>query len=166
MTSLLALTNSFSWAKLKVKQDQQTLEMLKGIFPGARFYVLKDDIYIVYDDSKYKIGYAFLAKGKGFGGDILIFTGLKDEETIKSITIISHNEHEGALGEESGPIIDFNSFVYQFIGLKIIDCDLKKYGGQVDGISGATISSEAVVDIVRETALEKVKSIRSWVGIE
>ena len=51
----------------------------------------------------------------------------------------------------------------QFIGLKIEDCTLSRYGeggGQVDGITGATVSSKAVIDIVREAALEKVKSIR------
>ncbi len=51
-------------------------------------------------------------------------------------------------------------FTNQIIGLKFDDCALKKDGGEVDKITGATKGSKTVVDMVRETALEKVKSIR------
>lgn len=161
-TSLLALTDSFTRAKLEAQQEQQTLEMLKGIFPEAGYYVFKDDIYIIYDNGRYEIGYAFFASGTGYGGKMVILVGLEDKETIKGITIISHRETEMIpIGEGiPGPPLDFSPFVGQFIGLKINYCDLKKDGGQVDAITGATYSSKAVVDIVRETALEKVKSIR------
>jgi electron transport complex protein RnfG len=132
--------------------------MLEGIFPEASFYNLEDDIYIIYDDSKYEIGYAFYAKGMGWGGNIVILVGLEDKETIKGINIISHSELL-CVGEFGIPL-DFSTFTKQFIGLKIDDCALKKNDGQVDAITGAITSSKAVVDIVRETELEKVKFIR------
>lgn len=161
MASLLALTDSFTWTKLKAQQDQQTLEMLKEIFPEVSYYVLEDDIYTIYNYRKSVIGYAFYAKGLGYAGEINILVGLEDKETIKGITIISHYETlgGGSEGELIGPL-DLSPLVAQFIGLKIIDCELKKYDGRVDAITGATESSEAVVDIVRKAALRKVESIK------
>jgi len=46
MVSLLVLTHSLTRAELETRQYQQTLEMLKGVFPEASFYELEDDIYI------------------------------------------------------------------------------------------------------------------------
>jgi electron transport complex protein RnfG len=159
-TSLLSLTKCATWERLEAQQDQQTLALLKGIFPEANFYTYEDGIYTVYNDGRNETGYAFLAIGKGYSGNIVILVGLEDKETIKGVTIISHNETLWMGGEEGGSPLSFSPLVDQFVGLKIEDCALKKNDGQVDGITGATTSSRAVVDAVRETALEKVKSIR------
>jgi electron transport complex protein RnfG len=104
-------------------------------------------------------GYAFYAEGKEKEGKIVILVGLEDKETIKGIIIISHGERMG-WGEGMSVPLDFISFVDQFVGLKIASCSLKKDGGQVDSITGATISSKAVVEAVKQTALEEIKSIR------
>jgi len=159
MFALLALTESFTRAELESHQDQQTLEMLEEIFPQASFYILEDDIYIIYNNSRNEIGYAFYAEGRGYYGKIVILVGLEDKETIRGMTVV--------LQYESWAYWDMlvrNNFFDQLVGLRIEDCALKKKygegGGQVDGVTGATVSSKAVVDIVREAALEKVKSIR------
>ena len=112
-------------------------------------------IYTIYSDGT-GIGYAFLAVGKGYGGDIKILIGLEDETTIKGITIISAEKETPGLGSR----IAESSFASKFAGLNIGDVALKQDGGQVDAITGATISSGAVVDAVRTTAMEKVKSLR------
>lgn len=43
---------------------------------------------------------------------------------------------------------------------KIEDAYFKRDGGQIDAITTATLSSTAVLNTVRETALEKVKLLR------
>jgi Na+-translocating ferredoxin:NAD+ oxidoreductase RnfG subunit len=163
-TSLLTLTDSFTMVEIEAQQDQQTLEMIQVIFPKASSYVLEEEseIYKIYDNEKNEIGYAFLAAGKGYLSLITILVGLEDKEMIKGITIISHGETSWVPvgeGEEHGSL-DFTVFSKQFIGLKIEDCKLKKNGGRLDIITMATTSSEAVVNAVREVALEKVKSIK------
>jgi RnfABCDGE-type electron transport complex G subunit len=159
MLTLLAITEGVTRAELQSHQDQQTLEMLKEIFPKASFYVLEDDIYIIYNSGRNEIGYAFYAEGRGWGGKMVILVGLEDKETIKGITVVSHHETRGYWDR----LIE-NNFFGQLIGLKIEDCELKKKygvgGGQVDGVTGATVTSRAVVDIVREAALEKIESIK------
>jgi electron transport complex protein RnfG len=118
-------------------------------------YEFREEIYTVYSDGD-EIGYAFIAVGKGYGGDINILVGLEDETTLKGITIISQQETPGL-----GTRIAEPSFTDLFIGLNIADVALSRDGGQIDAITSSTISCAAVVDAVRATAMEKVKLIKA-----
>lgn len=158
MLTLLALVESDTRAKLESYQDQQTLEMIQQIFPEVSYYILEEDICIIYNNVRNEIGYAFYGEGWGYGGKMLILVGLEDKETIKGIIVVSHIE-----GWQYWNSLAESNYFDQFIGLRIEDCYLKySYdgGGQVDGVTGATVSSMAVVDIVRKAALEKIESIR------
>lgn len=147
--TLLTVTESFTSAQL----HRQVADKIEDMFPEMTDYEFEDDIYILYTNGD-KIGYAFLALGVGYGGEISILVGLDDAETIKGIIIVSHQESPGL-----GARITESDFTNRFIGLDIDDVALIQEGGQIDGITGATISSKAVVDAVRETAMEKVKLI-------
>ncbi len=151
---LVAWTDSITTDKIEEQEEQQIQSMLKEMFPSMSEYTFEDDIYTIYSDGA-GVGYAFLAVGKGYGGDIKILIGLEDETTIKGITIISQSETPGL-----GSRIAESSFASKFAGLNIGDVALKQDGGQIDAITGATISSGAVVDAVRTAAMEKVKSLR------
>ncbi len=151
---LVTWTDSITAEKIKYQEELKIQRMLKEMFPSMSEYTFEDDIYTIYSDGA-GVGYAFLAVGKGYGGDIKILVGFEDETTIKGITIISQSETPGL-----GSRIAENSFASKFAGLNIGDVALKQDGGQVDAITGATISSGAVVDAVRTTAMEKVKSLK------
>jgi Na+-translocating ferredoxin:NAD+ oxidoreductase RnfG subunit len=159
MLTLLAFTEGFTRAALQSHQDQKTLEMLKEIFPKASFYTLEDDIYIIYNSGRNEIGYAFYAEGWGWVSKIVILVGLEDKETIKGIIVVSQYETPSYWN-----LLVKSNFFDQLNGLKIEDCKLKhpyiEGLGQVEGVTGATVSSRAVVDIVREAALEKIESIK------
>jgi Na+-translocating ferredoxin:NAD+ oxidoreductase RnfG subunit len=160
MLTMLAFTEGFTRAELQSHQDQQTLDMLMEIFPEASFYTLEDDIYIIYNSGRNEIGYAFYAEGMGWGGKIVILVGLEDKETIKGIVVVSHIMETPAYWQ----LLVRSNFFDQLNGLKIEDCKLKHPFiaglGEVEGVTGATTSSRAVVDIVREAALEKIESIK------
>jgi len=74
---------------------------------------------------------------------------------IHGISVISHSETPG-LGER---IVE-TAFSSQFNGITTDEVALKDNGGKIDAISGATISSSAVVEAVYKNALEKAKEIR------
>jgi len=152
--ALLTWTDSVTATKIEEQKQQEIQSMLEEMFPNVEEYIFKDNIYILRAD-EVEIGYAFMAVGKGYGGDIDILIGLEDETTIKGITIISQSETPGL-----GSRITEDSFAQKFAGLNIGDVTLTKDGGKIDGITGATISSGAVVDAVRTTAMEKVKSLK------
>jgi Na+-translocating ferredoxin:NAD+ oxidoreductase RnfG subunit len=60
----------------------------------------------------------------------------------------------------AGGSINFIPFTKQFSGIRIEDCSLKKVGGDIDAITGATVSSNAIIDTVKSTALEKVGTLK------
>jgi len=152
--ALLSWTNSITKDKIEFQEEQQIQSMLGEMFPDMSRYAFEDDIYTIYSDEA-QLGYAFLALGKGYGGSINILVGLENETTIKGISIISQSETPGL-----GARIGGSSFVGEFTGLSIDDVALKQDGGQIDAITGATISSGAVVDAVKATAVERVKSLQ------
>lgn len=153
--TLLAYTYSITRDKIKAQEEQKIQNMLSELFPGMSRYDFKNDIYTIYSNEA-KVGYAFLAGGKGYGGEISILVGLEDENTIKDIIIVSQSETPGL-----GTRITGSSFTDRFIGLRIEDVALTEEGGKVDAITGSTISSRAVINAVREMAMEKVKLLKA-----
>jgi len=152
--TLLSFTDRITRDKIEYQKEQKIQSMLFEIFPNMSQYDFENDIYTIYSNGT-KAGYAFLAVGTGYGGDIDILVGLENELTIKGITIISSLETPGL-----GSRIAESPFTDTFIGLNIDDVALRQYGGQIDSITGSTISSEAVVEAIRKTAEEKVKLLR------
>jgi len=152
--SLLTYVDNLTRGRIEAQEEEKVQNMLSAMFPEMSRYEFKDDIYIIYSNSD-KVGYAFIAIGKGYGGDINILVGLEDETTIKGITIISHKETPGL-----GSRIAESSFSDMFRGINIADVALSRDGGQIDAITGSTISSSAVVDAVRTEAMEKVKLLK------
>ncbi len=157
---ILVMGSCISCNRLILEKEAETVELLSGIFADVTYYNYDEvtKIYMVYDESKNKIGYAFYAEGMGYGGKIRVLVGLVDLETIKGISIF-HNNEQRQIGWDTSIPLDFTPLKEQFIGLKVNDCDLKGRGGLVDEVSGATISSTALVNTVREAALEKAALI-------
>ncbi len=150
----LAWTDDLTRDKIAWQEEQKVKRMLEEMFPGMSEYTCEDEIYTIYVGDE-EAGYAFLAVGKGYGGKINILVGLEDEATLKGITIISQTETPG-LGDR----IAESFFSDRFAGLSLNDVSLRQDGGQIDAITGATISSQAVIDAVRTEAMEKVRLLK------
>jgi electron transport complex protein RnfG len=93
------------------------------------------------------IGYAFIAKGPGFQGIIQMMVGLNIEKTnLTGMTVLEQAETPG-LGDK----IRFDDFQDQFAGLQItprieyLKNRKPEKANQIQAITGATISSKAVV---------------------
>ena len=153
--TLLSLTDTVVSSTIEWQKEQKIQRMLYEIFPNMTEHTLEDDIYMIYSDEA-EIGFAFLAVGKGYGGLIDILVGLENETTIKGVTIVSHLESPGL-----GARITESAFTDQFIGVNIADVALRQNGGEIDAVTGATISSGAVVDAIRAMVMEKVKSLEN-----
>lgn len=144
---------------LVLSEEPDEVKLLQKVFPEAVYYQYDEEakIYTAYGAGKNRLGYAFTGNGEGYNGEIIILIGLEDKETIEAISVISHKEQQ-CVGEYAVKL-ELGYFITEFTGLKIDDCELEKYEGQVDRVTGATTSSKAIVDIVRETALEKAEYI-------
>jgi electron transport complex protein RnfG len=85
---------------------------------------------------------AFESFGKGFGGDIGLMVGVNlDNDKIIGVGVTTHSETPGVGSRaKTEP-----GFVAQFNGLPLIETfKVKPDGGQVDAISGATVTSRGV----------------------
>jgi len=83
---------------------------------------------------------------KGFGGPINVQMRIKDDGAIKEIKVLEHNETSSYLG-------GLADFLKQFIGKKMNRNFSRE---NIDVITGATITSQAIIDIVNKTA-ERVR---------
>lgn len=91
---------------------------------------------------------AFESSGKGFGGDVSIMVGVDlTTNKILGVGVTTHSETPGMGSRaKSDP-----SFVAQFKGQPLEqDFKVKSDGGQVDALTGATITSRAVAFGVTE----------------
>ena len=152
--AILAGMDSLTRDMIEYQKELKVQRMLNEIFPDMTSYISEDDIYIISADGT-EIGFAFLAVGKGYGGDIDILVGLEDETTLKGIAVIAHAETPGLGDKILNP-----DFTDRFVGVDITDVAVPDEGGKIDAITGSTISTKAVIDAVRTTAMEKVKELK------
>jgi len=89
---------------------------------------------------------AFESSGGGFGGDIGVIVAVNVEtDDIVGVAVTTHTETPG-LGSRAK---DDPSFSAQFKGLPIKDTfNVKPDGGQIDAVSGATVTSRGVCGAV------------------
>ncbi len=83
---------------------------------------------------------------EGFGGRIELIIGILMDGTITGYKIIEQSETPGL-----GTKVNEPKFSKQFVGKNAYtnNFDLKKDGGEIDAVTGATISSKAVVNAVK-----------------
>lgn len=91
---------------------------------------------------------AMEAGGKGYGGDVNVLVGFDvANDSLLGISVTTHKETPGI-----GSRIQEPSFTKQFKGMALEKTALKKDGGGIDAISGATFSSIGVADAVKQAA--------------
>lgn len=151
-SSLLAGVNFFTSAKIIAQSLEEEEASLKEVMPECtHFEPVKAAENILYykafDKNKTLTGVAFKAYGKGYSSSIETMVGMRKDGTIISIKILSQNETPGLGSQVTGP-----AFRAQFRDKNIPDLD------KVQAITGATISSRAVIDSVRAKAQE-IKSL-------
>ncbi len=156
----LTLTDEVTREKIEIARRDMILEMLSSLFPKM------DDFNYSEESENYEIlaaadliGLAFMTEGSGYGGPIEILVGLENSGSIRGIQIISQKETPGL-----GAKIADESFLKQFRGLTVAEAALSREGGDVDAITGATISSSAVVDTVRQAISDKLDTLRDKNG--
>ena len=101
------------------------------------------------------VGYAITTYTKqGFSGDISLMAGFNADGSICNITVLEHKETPGLGSKMNEP-----RFKDQFKNINPAKTvvKVKKDGGQIDGITAATISSRAFCDAVQRAynTLEK-----------
>ncbi len=151
----LTVVNAITKDKIVQAKREAVAEMLATLFPNMESFTYDEDsgMYSVLAGGE-PIGHAFMAQGRGYGGRIDILIGLKpDNKSLQGIKIITQQETPGL-----GAKIINASFLDQFRGISVNEVDLSRNGGKIDAITGATISSTAVVEGVKKAIMKELGS--------
>ncbi len=100
-----------------------------------------NEIYIGKKDRK-DVGKIWEVSTKGYSSDIILLVAVNSEGVIEKVKVVSQQETPG-LGTE----VTKDSFLGQFLGKKEANLEIKK---NIIPVSGATISSSAVVRAINE----------------
>lgn len=100
----------------------------------------------VTDSTGNRLGYIFVAYGRGYSSTIQTMVAVDPEGTVTGTSILFQQETPGLGANVASP----DKFLYQFAGNDAGSLLLSKDGGTIDAITGSTITSRAVTDSVRE----------------
>lgn len=154
MISGYALVYVYKYATPKIKEnaEKETKKAISNIFPGTITIEKEKDMFKAINDKGQTLGYAFLAEGNGYQGTIKLIAGMdQDMKKLEGFEVLESQETPGLGAEICG-----NNFTEQFKGLplkkKIEYVKNKKpeKDNQIEAITGATISSRAVVNILNK----------------
>jgi len=153
LISALILSTVYSGTKDKIAEEYRKdfLKGLKIVLPGfdnepdLDFKDMEGKKIYIGRKGGEVFGYAVRSVSpKGYSGDIAVLVGVDTHGKILGIEILHHAETPGL-----GNRIEDKSWKDTFIGLgKDSNIAVKKDGGDIDELSGATISPRAVCEAV------------------
>ncbi len=158
ISSLSGWALSYTYQKvqprIKREQERKLQQALTHVFPHADAFQPIDKHLFSAFLKKEKVGHVALTTGKGYSSNIETLVGVDLNHRITGIQILSQLETPGLGSKITEPW-----FQNQFKNQKINEVSLKRKGGRVDQISGATISCQVVVDSIRKIKkhLESIK---------
>jgi electron transport complex protein RnfG len=141
-----AVDNIYTVAGRKI-YDQDPIENMKKFEVEGKEEPIK--VFPAIKDGELQ-AVAFETSAGGYGGDVGVMVGFKpDGETLAGIGITTLKETPGL-----GMRVTEKSYTQQFRNIPVSAAQLSGQGGEIDAVSGATISSSATV-----TAVQKAKDI-------
>lgn len=169
----VAFVSNLTEDRIRQKEELKRTEAIMAVLPGTE--KLEENvpgIYQGFDTDGNLIGYATMGSAQGYGGPIKVMVGVTpDKNEVLAIEIVQHKETPG-LGDRVNEIksnktlykILFDKknlkpdpktpwFCDKFQGKVFEQLEIVKQddgSGKIDAITGATVSSTAVVEAVRD----------------
>ena len=170
VTAALAVTNHFTVDAIAAVNERLLNESLTEIVPSAASFdeLTETDLpespdnyesaYLAVDSSSQSIGLVVITKIAGYGGDIRVMTGIADGQ-ITGVKILAADNETPGLGAR----ISESDYLAQYKDKPAGRLSLSRDGGDVDAVTGATISSRALLNAVN-SAVETYEVVKD-VGI-
>jgi electron transport complex protein RnfG len=161
VAAALAAVNSYTAPIIAKQKEEKTRQAIEAVLPGGGEEVeFTDETGMVTALYASDTGWAVQVTTNGFGGAVNMMVGIDKAGHVTGISIISHTETPslGAVAAEDNAAGE--AFRSQFAGLSGT-LAVTKDGGTVDAISGATITSRAVVDGVNAALMCIAGEVRS-----
>ncbi len=153
-TGLLAGVNSFTKSEIIARAQAEQDASLKEVMPEAtNFAAVETNGEVIYYKA-YKndalLGAAFKTTAKGYSSEIETMVGMTKDGQIAAIKVLSQNETPGLGSRVAEP-----SFTGQFANKSLEGLN------EISAITGATISSTAVMNSVKTKAEEIFNLIKN-----
>ena len=144
VAALLAGVNSITAPKIAELTEQKTQQAIEAVLPGGGESVdFTDDSGLVSVVYKGESGYAVQVAPSGFDGAVTMMVGVDMNGNVLGISVISQTETAGLGAVCAATTSAGEAFRGQFVGMSG-EVTVSKDGGEVDAITGATITSRAV----------------------
>ncbi|MBQ8833334.1 MAG: RnfABCDGE type electron transport complex subunit G [Oscillospiraceae bacterium] len=146
VAALLAGVNSITKPAIDKLNAEKTQEAIAAVLPGGYDTEITDYadatglVSKVYAGAN---GYAFEVTPGGFDNTITMMVGIDHDGNVLGISIVSHTETAGLGAVAAASTSAGEAFRSQFAG-KSGSVAVSKDGGEIDAITGATITSRAV----------------------
>ena len=147
MAAALAWVNQITAPYIEQIQKEKLLAAIDTVLPErgeakANIWVL-DENSIVENLYIYELGYAVEVKPIGFDNTITMMVGIDRDFNVLGISIVSHTETAGLGAVAAAKNSAGEAFRDQFVGMSG-QLAVTKDGGEVDALTGATITSRAI----------------------
>lgn len=143
---LLVGTHRATRAVIADNQRQFEQSLLRQLAAGAEVRALDSGYAIIRDDAP--AGHIHeVSTNEGYNGLITLLVAIDDNETILGVRVTEHRETPG-LGDKIEP--EVSDWIDQFNGRSLNNTRWAlQPDGDIDGISGATITAKATLEAVR-----------------
>jgi electron transport complex protein RnfG len=148
----LAFTHQITQETIKSNQRHYEERVLREMVNGAEVEKSISGYNVFRNETKIGTIEPFMTR-RGYNGEIdllmaLTLKSLTQDREIISVRVTHHEETPG-IGDKIEP--DVSSWIHQFAGKSAIDTDWRLFPkGDVNAISGATITSRAVTNAIAE----------------
>ena len=154
---LLAAVHKVTEEPIAQAKLAEKSEALKQVLPECDNDPMEDTVVVTEDGTDWTFYVArngslfagaavIVTTPEGYGGDITLMVGINADDQVQAIAILDQKETPGL-----GANIKTDVFRARFVGRHIEQTGwgVTKDGGEIDGLTAATISSRAVVDAVQ-----------------
>ena len=146
VAGILAAVNAITEPIIKKLNEEKTQKAIEAVLPGGyetEITDYADASGLVSKVYKGANGYAVEVKPSGFDNTITMMVGVDFEGKVLGISVVSHTETAGLGAVSAANTTAGEEFRGQFVGQSDAVA-VKKDGGTMDAITGATITSRAI----------------------
>ena len=147
VAACLAAVNAVTAPRIQAAKEEKEAAAIEAVLPGGGEEIkeYEDPTGLVRKVYSSGSGYAIQVEPNGFNGPVTLMVGVSREGTVLGLSVVSQTETAG-LGAVCGAATSAGqNFRGQFTGLSGT-LAVRKDGGTVDAITGATITSRAVTE--------------------
>ena len=158
--AILILSYAHSIADRFIVEEDVSQEMRQNLVEiygeDATFseFEYENNLFFVAREGGNVIGMAHAATGTGYGGDMEVLVGMDDAANIVGLNVIDHSETP-----DLGDRVLQDDFKERFVGLGYNDPIT--IGDDIDSLTGATVSAEAMAEAAREAVELTFPALRS-----